>query len=165
LALEMLRKLIEGKIKYSSRKNLVIAQKFSDRLEMVMNSYRNKALTSLEIMEELLKMAKDFMEVHKEGDSLGLKEDEIAFYDALTRDEKVKEMLGDDILIQITKELTSTIRSSMTIDWYDKESVQAQMRRSIRRLLKKYDYPPEDTEDTTELVLKQAKLMCEESGI
>ncbi|MGL4997542.1 MAG: type I restriction endonuclease subunit R, partial [Cetobacterium sp.] len=145
LALEMLRKLIEGKIKYSSRKNLVIAQKFSDRLEMVMNSYRNKALTSLEIMEELLKMAKDFMEVHKEGDSLGLKEDEIAFYDALTRDEKVKEMLSDDILIQITKELTSTIRSSMTIDWYDKESVQAQMRRSIRRLLKKYDYPPEDT--------------------
>ncbi|MGL5621427.1 type I restriction enzyme endonuclease domain-containing protein, partial [Cetobacterium sp.] len=89
----------------------------------------------------------------------------VAFYDALTRDEKVKEMLGDDILVQITKELTETIKKSMTIDWYDKESVQAQMRRSIRRLLKKFGYPPEDTEDATELVLKQAKVMCEESII
>lgn len=165
LAVEMLRKLIEGKIKYSSRKNLVVAEKFSERLQKAMSSYKNKALTSLEIMEELIKMAKEFMETHKEGDSLGLTEDEVAFYDALTRDEKVKEMLGDDILIQITKELTDTIRKSMTIDWYDKESAQAQMRRSIRRLLKKYGYPPEDTEDATELVLKQAKVMCEESII
>lgn len=163
LAVEMLRKLIEGKIKYSSRKNLVQSEKFSERLQKAMKSYRNKALTSLEIMEELIKMAKEFMETHKEGDSLGLTEDEVAFYDALTRDEKVKEMLGDDILVQITKELADTIRKSMTIDWYDKESVQAQMRRSIRRLLKKYGYPPEDTEDATELVLKQAKLMCEET--
>ncbi|MGL5624065.1 type I restriction enzyme endonuclease domain-containing protein, partial [Cetobacterium sp.] len=80
-------------------------------------------------------------------------------------DEKVKEMLGDDILVQITKELTETIKKSMTIDWYDKESVQAQMRRSIRRLLKKFGYPPEDTEDVTELLLKQAKVMCEESFV
>ena len=165
LAVEMLRKLIEGKIKYSSRKNLVVAEKFSERLQKAMSSYRNKALTSLEIMEELIKMAKEFMDTHKEGDSLGLTEDEVAFYDALTRDEKVKEMLGDDILVQITKELTETIKKSMTIDWYDKESVQAQMRRSIRRLLKKFGYPPEDTEDATELVLKQAKVMCEESVI
>lgn len=164
LAVEMLRKLIEGKIKYSSKKNLVVAEKFSERLQKAMNAYRNKSLTSLEIMEELMKMAKDFMETHKEGDSLGLTEDEIAFYDALTRDEKVKEMLSDDILIQITKELTETIRKNMTIDWYDKESIQAQMRRSIRRLLKKYGYPPEGTEDATELVLKQAKVMCEEIG-
>lgn len=163
LAVEMLRKLIEGKIKYSSRKNLVVAEKFSERLQKAMSSYRNKALTSLEIMEELIKMAKEFMETHKEGDSLGLTEDEVAFYDALTRDEKVKELLGDDILVQITKELAETIKKSMTIDWYDKESVQAQMRRSIRRLLKKFGYPPEDTEDATELVLKQAKVMCEES--
>lgn len=163
LAIEMLKKLIEGKIKYSSRKNLVVSEKFSERLEKAMNSYRNKALTSLEIMEELMKMAKDFMQTHVEGNSLGLTEDEVAFYDALTRDERVKEMLGDKILVQITKELTNTIRKSMTIDWYDKESVQAQMRRSIRRLLKKYGYPPEDTEDATELVLKQAKVMCEES--
>lgn len=163
LAVEMLKKLIEGKIKYSSRKNIVVAEKFSERLQKAMNSYRNKALTSLEIMEELIKMAKDFMENHKEGDSLGLTEDEIAFYDALTRDEKVKEMLGDDILIQITKELADTIRKNMTIDWYDKESIQAQMRKSIRRLLRKYGYPPEGTEDATDLVLKQAKLMCEET--
>lgn len=162
LAVEMLRKLIEGKIKYSKRKNLVISEKFSERLQMTMSSYKNKVLTSLEVMEELIKMAKEFMESHKNGDSLGLTEEEVAFYDALTRDEKVKDMLGDDILVQITKELTDTIKKSMTIDWYDKESVQAQMRRAIRRLLKKYGYPPEDTEDATELVLKQAKVMCEE---
>ena len=159
----MVRKLIEGKIKYASRKNIVVAEKFSERLKKAMSSYRNKALTSLEIIEELIKMAKEFRVTHKASDSLGLTEDEVAFYDALTRDEKVKEMLGDDILVQITKELTETIKKSMTIDWYDKESVQAQMRRSIRRLLKKFGYPPEDTEDATELVLKQAKVMCEES--
>lgn len=162
LAVEMLRKLIEGKIKYSSRKNLIIAEKFSNRLQKSISSYKNKALTSLEIMEELIKMAKDFMKIHNEGNTLGLREDEVVFYDALTRDEKVKEILGDEILIKITKELTETIKKNMTIDWFDKVSVQAQMRKSIRRLLRKYGYPPEDTEDTTELVLKQAKLMCED---
>lgn len=161
LAIEMLRKLIEGKIKYSSKKNIVVSEKFSDKLQKAMNSYRNKALTSIEIMDELIKMAKELMETGKEGDALGLSEDEIAFYDALTRDEKVKEILGDEILIQIVKDLTDTIKKNITIDWYDKESVQAQMRRSIRRLLRKYDYPPEDVEDATELVLKQAKFMCE----
>lgn len=165
LAIEMLRKLIEGKIKYSSKKNIVVSEKFSDKLQKAMNSYRNKALTSIEIMDELIKMAKELMETGKEGDALGLSEDEVAFYDALTRDEKVKEILGDEILIQIVKDLTDTIKKNITIDWYDKESVQAQMRRSIRRLLRKYDYPPEDTEDATELVLKQAKFMCEENGI
>lgn len=162
LAVEMLRKLIEGKIKYSSRKNLTVSEKFSARLQKAISAYRNKALTSLEIMEELIKMAKDFMEAHKEGDSLGLSEDEIAFYDALTKDEKVKELMGDEILIQIAKELTDTIKRNIKIDWYDKESIQAKMRVSIRRLLKKYGYPPEDTNDATELVLKQAKLMGDE---
>ncbi|MGL6169324.1 MAG: type I restriction enzyme endonuclease domain-containing protein, partial [Fusobacteriaceae bacterium] len=132
------------------------------RLQKAVSAYRNKALTSLEIMEELVKMAKDFMEVHKEGDSLGLSEDEIAFYDALTQDERVKELMSDDILIQIAKELTDTIKRNMTIDWFDKESVQAQMRKSIRRLLKKYGYPPKDTEGTIELILKQAKLIADE---
>ncbi|MGL6064257.1 MAG: type I restriction endonuclease subunit R [Fusobacteriaceae bacterium] len=162
LAVEMLRKLIEGKIKYSSRKNLTVAEKFSTRLQKVMSEYRNKALTSIEIMEELIKMAKDLMESHKKGNSLGLSEDEIAFYDALGKDEKVKQLMGDDILVKIAKELTETIKKNMTIDWYDKESVQAQMRRAIRRLLKKYGYPPEDAEGATELLLKQAKLMSEE---
>ncbi|WP_047384753.1 DUF3387 domain-containing protein, partial [Cetobacterium sp. ZWU0022] len=163
LAVEMLRKLIEGKIKYSSRKNLVVAEKFSERLQKAMSSYRNKALTSLEIMEELIKMAKEFMETHKEGDSLGLTEDEVAFYDIVTQDDEFKKKTGDEKLIEIIKELTETIKKSMTIDWYDKESVQAQMRKSIRRLLKKYGYPEDKTKDATELVLKQAKLICEES--
>lgn len=165
LAVEMLKKLIEGKIKYSSRKNLIQAEKFSTRLQKTMSLYRNKALTSLEIMEELIKMAKDFMKTHKEGDSLGLAEDEVAFYDIIAQDEEFKKRLGDEKLIEIIKELTETIRKNITIDWYDKESVQAQMRKSIRRLLRKYGYPEDKANDATDLVLKQAKVMCEDIAI
>lgn len=165
LAVEMLKKLIEGKIKYSSRKNLIQAEKFSVRLQKTMSSYKNKALTSLEIMEELVKMAKDFMKTHKEGDSLGLAEDEVAFYDIIAQDEEFKKRLGDEKLIEIIKELTETIRKNITIDWYDKESVQAQMRKSIRRLLRKYGYPEDKANDATDLVLKQAKVMCEDIAI
>lgn len=162
LAVEMLKKLIEGKITYSKKKNLTVAEKFSDKLQKAMSAYRNKTLTSLEIMEELIKMAKDFMIVHKEGNQLGLTEDEVAFYDALTKDERVKELMGDDVLVQIAKDLTETIKNNITIDWYNKESVQAKMRISIKRLLAKYGYPPKEVEGTTELVLKQAKLFGEE---
>lgn len=161
LAVEMLKKLIEGKIHYSSKKNLIVSEKFSERLKRVMNAYRNKAITNFEVIQELIKMAKEFMKAHEDGEKLGLTEDETAFYDVITRDEKIFEKMNDDTLVQIVKELSDTVRRNMSIDWYDKESVQAQMRRSIRRLLKKYGYPPETTEDATELVLKQAKLMCE----
>lgn len=161
LAVEMLKKLIEGKIHYSSKKNLIVSEKFSERLKKVMNAYRNKAITNFEVIQELIKMAKEFMKAHEDGEKLGLTEDETAFYDAITRDEKIFEKMNDETLVQIVKELSDTVRRNMSIDWYDKESVQAQMRISIRRLLKKYGYPPETTEDATELVLKQAKLMCE----
>jgi type I restriction enzyme R subunit len=161
LAVEMLKKLIEGKIHYASRKNLVMAEKFSQRLQKSINAYRNKALSNFEIIEDMIKMAKDIMNSYKEGEELGLTEEEVAFYDALTCDERVKELLGDETLIKIVKELADTIRKNITIDWENKESVQAKMRLSIRRLLRKYKYPPENTEDATSLVLEQAKLMCE----
>lgn len=161
LAVEMLKKLIEGKIHYASRKNIVMAEKFSQRLQKSINAYRNKALSNFEIIEDMIKMAKDIMNSYKEGEELGLTEEEVAFYDALTCDERVKELLGDETLIKIVKELADTIRKNITIDWENKESVQAKMRLSIRRLLRKYKYPPENTEDATSLVLEQAKLMCE----
>ena len=127
----------------------------------------NKALTNFEIMEELMKMAKEYKEAEQKGADLGLTEDELAFYDAITKDENIfkAEGMSDQKLVEIVKDLADTIRKNITIDWYDKESVQAQMRRSIRRLLKKHDYPPEDTEDATDLVLEQAKKMCEDMEI
>ena len=157
----MLKKLIEGKIHYAGRKNIVMAEKFSQRLQKSINAYRNKALSNFEIIEDMIKMAKDIMNSYKEGEELGLTEEEFAFYDALTCDERVKELMGDETLVQIVKELADTIRKNITIDWENKESVQAKMRLSIRRLLRKYKYPPENTEDATNLVLEQAKLMCE----
>ena len=167
LAIEMLRKLIEGKIHYSSRKNITLSEKFSERLKKAMNAYKNKALTNFEIMEELMKMAKEYTESENKGKDLGLTEDELAFYDAITKDENIfkAEGMNDKKLIEIVKDLADTIRKNVSIDWYDKESVQAQMRRSIRRLLKKHGYPPENTEDATDLVLKQAKNMCEDMEI
>lgn len=161
LAVEMLKKLIEGKIHYASRKNIVMAEKFSQRLQKSINAYRNKALSNFEIIEDMIKMAKDIMNSYKEGEELGLTEEEFAFYDALTCDARVRELMGDETLIQIVKELADTIRKNITIDWGNKESVQAKMRLSIRRLLRKYKYPPENTEDATNLVIEQAKLMCE----
>ncbi len=165
LAVEMLKKLIEGKIHYSSRKNIVLSEKFSERLKKAMNAYRNKAITNFEIIEELIKMAKDYMKSQEKGNELGLSEDELAFYDAITCDEKILESLSDEILIQIVKDLTDTIRRNISIDWYDKDSVQAKMRSSIRRLLKKYGYPPEKREDATDLILQQAKYICEDIEI
>ena len=167
LAVEMLRKLIEGKIHYSSRKNITLSEKFSERLKKAMNAYKNKALTNFEIMEELMKMAKEYKEAEQKGADLGLTEDELAFYDAITKDENIfkAEGMSDQKLVEIVKDLADTIRKNITIDWYDKESVQAQMRRSIRRLLKKHGYPPEDTEDATESVLIQAKNICEDMEI
>ncbi len=118
-------------------------------------------------MEELMKMAKEYTESENKGKDLGLTEDELAFYDAITKDENIfkAEGMNDKKLIEIVKDLADTIRKNVSIDWYDKESVQAQMRRSIRRLLKKHGYPPENTEDATDLVLKQAKNMCEDMEI
>ena len=132
-----------------------------------MNAYKNKALTNFEIFEELMKMAKEYKEAEQKGKDLGLTEDELAFYDAITKDEGIftADGMSDKKLVEIVKDLADTIRKNITIDWYDKESVQAQMRSSIRRLLRKYGYPPENREDATNLVLEQAKKMCEDMEI
>lgn len=165
LAVEMLRKLIEGKIKYSSRRNITVSEKFSEKLKNSINKYRNKVITNFEIIEELIKMAKEYMKSQEKAKEMGLSEDELAFYDAITRDEKIFEEMKDETLIQIVKELADTIRKNMSIDWYDKASIQAEMRRKIRRLLRKYGYPPENTEDATNLVLEQAKVIAEDIEI
>lgn len=161
LAVEMLKKLLEGNLKLMEKKNLVKAEKFSEKLQKSLNKYRNQAITNVEVMEELIRMANELRDMANEDNKLGLSEDEIAFYYALTDDDMVKELMNDEILIKIAQELTQAIRVNVTIDFNVRKSSQAGMRRIIKRLLKKYDYPPESAKKALETVMKQTELMCE----
>lgn len=161
LAVEMLKKLLEGNLKLMEKKNLVKAEKFSEKLQKSLNKYRNQAITNVEVMEELIRMANELRDMANEDNQLGLSEDEIAFYYALTDDDVVKDLMKDEILIKIAQELTQAIRVNVTIDFNVRKSSQAGMRRIIKRLLKKYDYPPESAKKALEIVMKQTELMCE----
>jgi type I restriction enzyme R subunit len=160
LAAEMLKKLLEGTIKTMERKNLVKSEKFSEKLKKALNKYRNQAITNVEVIEELLKMAKEMKKDAENEKDLGMNEDEIAFYYALTADDAVKQFMEDDVLKKIAHELTRAIRRNVTIDWSVRKSAQAGMRRIIKRLLKKYDYPPEQAKNALKTVMRQAELMC-----
>lgn len=160
LAAEMLKKLLEGNLKSMERTNLVKSEKFSEKLKKTLNKYRNQAITNAEVIEELIKMAHDLRNMKTREEELGLTKDEIAFYDALTDDEAVKEFMTDETLKMIAHELTNAIRRNISIDWSIKKSAQAGMRKIIKRLLKKYDYPPDKAKRALETVLKQAELMC-----
>lgn len=161
LAVEMLRKLLEGNLKVMEKSNLVKSEKFSEKLKKAINKYRNQAITNAEVIEELIKMAHEIKQAKAEEKALGLNDDEVAFYTALTADEIVKQIMGDETLKKIAQELTIAIRNNITIDWSARKSAQAGMRRIIKRLLKKYDYPPKQAREALEVVMKQAELMCE----
>ena len=161
LAVEMLKKLLEGNLKLMEKRNLVKAEKFSEKLQKSLNKYRNQAITNAEVIEELIRMANELRQMRTEEDNLGLTDDEIAFYDALTDDENVKNLMNDETLIKIAQELTQAIRSNVTIDFNVRKSSQAGMRRIVKRLLKKYDYPPESAKKALETVMRQTELMCE----
>jgi type I restriction enzyme R subunit len=160
LAVEMLRKLLEGKIKTIERTNVVKSEKFSEKLTKALNKYRNQALTNAEVLEELIRMAHEIKMSQDEENKLGLSEDEVAFYYALTSENIVKELMEDDILKQIAHELTEAIRSNITIDWSIRKSARASMRRIIKRLLKKYGYPPEQSVNAMRIVMRQAEKMA-----
>ena len=160
LAAEMLKKLLEGNLKAMERTNLVKSEKFSEKLKKTLNKYRNQAITNAEVIEELIKMAHDLKNMKTREEELGLNSDEIAFYDALTDDDAVKEFMTDETLKMIAHELTYAIRRNISIDWSIRKSAQAGMRRIIKRLLKKYDYPPDKSKKALETVLRQAELMC-----
>ncbi|MCM3799509.1 type I restriction endonuclease subunit R [Caldibacillus thermoamylovorans] len=160
LAVEMLKKLLEGNLKVMEKRNLVKSEKFSEKLKKAINKYRNQAITNAEVIEELIKMAKEFKKAREEEKDLGLNEDEIAFYDALTADNIVKQFMDDETLKKIAQELTNAIKQNITIDWSVRKSAQAGMRRIIKRLLKKYDYPPKQAKTALEIVMKQAELMA-----
>lgn len=160
LAVEMLKKLLEGNIKAVERTNLVKSEMFSEKLKKSLNKYRNQAITNAEVIEELIRLAHELKHMKDQQKNSGLSDDEIAFYDALTADDIVKEFMEDETLKKIAKELTRTIQKNITIDWSVRRSAQAGMRKIIRRLLKKYDYPPEQAKKALETVMRQAEKMC-----
>jgi len=162
LAAELLRKLLSEQISVYQRTNLVQAEKFSERMLRIMNAYRNGQITNAQVIDELKKMAEDIQKAHQQGDDLGLSQEEMAFYDAITKPEAVKDFYTNDQLRDMTKELTETLSKSRTIDWQKKEAVRAKMRVMVKRLLNKYKYPPKGLEDAIKTVMAQCEMWVDE---
>lgn len=158
LAVELLKKLIAEQVSVYRRTNIVKSEKFSEIMQRSINAYLNGMLTNEEVIEEMLKLAKQIAAAQKEGDQLGLTADELAFYDALTKPQAIKDFYENDELIAITKELADTLRRNKTIDWQKRESARAKMRMLIKNLLKKHKYPPEGMEDAVQTVMTQCEL-------
>jgi type I restriction enzyme R subunit len=160
LAFELLKKLLNDEIRTRSRKNLVQSRSFAEMLERTIRKYQNKTIETVRVIEELIRLAKDMREAQRRGQELKLTEDELAFYDALEVNDSAVKVLGDETLRTIAKELVETIRKNVTIDWTLRESVQAKLRVMVKRVLKKYGYPPDKQKKATETVLEQATLIC-----
>lgn len=158
LAVELLKKLIAEQIHIYRRTNIVKSEKFSEIIQRTMNAYLNGMLTNEQVIEELLRLARDISDANKEGDELGLTADELAFYDALTKPQAIKDFYENDELIAITKELAETLRRNKTIDWQKKDSARARMRMMIKKLLKEHRYPPEGMDDAVQTVMTQCEL-------
>ncbi|WP_342770557.1 MULTISPECIES: type I restriction endonuclease subunit R [unclassified Methanoculleus] len=158
LAVEILKKLLAEQVSLYRRTNLVKSEKFSEMLSRAMKAYLNGMLSNEEVIAELMKMAKDMASAQAEGDAMGLTDEELAFYDALTRPEAVKDFYQNEELVAMTHELTDMLRKNRTIDWQKKESARAGMRRMVKKLLKKYKYPPEGMEDAIATVIGQCEM-------
>ncbi len=161
LAAEILKKLISEQIRLYKRTNLVKAEKFSDLIHQKMNEYLNGMLTNEQVIEELIKLAKQIADAHKEGEDLKLTSEELAFYDAITKPQGIKDFYENEELIAMTRELADEIRRSKTIDWQKRESARAQMRLMVKRLLKKHKYPPEGMEYAVKTVMEQCELWAD----
>ena len=160
LQMGLLRRLLNDQIRTVQRKNIVQGRKFSEMLDEAVNRYTNRSLTTAEIIAELVKLAREMRDAQKHREELGLREDEVAFYDAVVQNDAAVLELGDETLKQIAQELVKSVRQSATIDWNLKESVQAAMRSKVRRILAKYDYPPDAEKKAIELVLEQAEMFA-----
>jgi type I restriction enzyme R subunit len=165
LAVELLRKLLTGEIKARRKKNLVQARSFAELLENALKRYQNRAIESAQVIEELITMAKDLREADRRGEELGLSEEEVAFYEALEVNDSAVKVLGEPTLKTIARELVDAVRRNATIDWTVKESVRAKLRVLVKRILRKYGYPPDKQEKATQTVLEQAELLCHDSLI
>ena len=161
LAVEILKKLIAEQVSIYRKTNLVKSEKFSEIMQRSVNAYLNGMLTNEEVIEEMLELAKQITAANEEGNKLGLTNDELAFYDALTRPQAIKDFYKNDELISIAKELTETLRRNKTIDWQKRESARAKMRMLIKKLLKKYKYPPEGRAEALQIVMMQCELWAD----
>jgi type I restriction enzyme R subunit len=161
LAVELLRRLLQGKVKAVSRTSVVQSKKFSEMLEEAIRKYNNRTIETTQVIEELIQMAKEMNAAVKRGEDLGLIKEELAFYDALASNESAKELMGDLMLKQIAHELTQAIKNNIKVDWTLRENVRAQMRVTVKRLLKKYGYPPDLEKMAIDLVIQQAELMAQ----
>ena len=165
LAVELLKKLIAEQVKIYRHTNVVKSEKFSEIIQKAMNAYLNGMLTNEQVIEELLNLAKQIAAAHKEGEQLGLTADELAFYDALTKPQAIKDFYENEELIAITKELADTLRKNRTIDWQKRDSARARMRMMIKRLLKKHRYPPEGMDDAVQTVMTQCELWTDNNDM
>jgi type I restriction enzyme R subunit len=160
LAVELLRKLLNDEIRSRKRKNVVQARSFAEMLARSIRAYQNRSIETAAVIEELIALAKDMCEADRRGEKLGLSDDEVSFYDALETNDSAVAVLGDETLRTIARELVETIRSNVTIDWTVRENVRAKMRVAVKRVLRKYGYPPDKQEAATRTVLEQAELLC-----
>lgn len=159
LAVELLQKLLKGEIQTRSRKNLVQARSFAEMLEQSLRRYQNRAIEAAQVIEELIALAREMRQATARGEELGLTEDEMAFYDALETNDSAVQVLGDETLRGIARELVETVRKNVTIDWTMRENVRAQLRVLVKRILRKHGYPPDKQEKATQTVLEQAALL------
>ena len=159
LAVELLQKLLKGEIKTRGRKNVVQARSFAEMLEQTLRRYQNRAIEAAQVIEELIALAREMRQAAARGEELGLSEDEMAFYDALETNDSAVQVLGDETLRGIARELVETVRKNVTIDWTMRENVRAQLRVLVKRILRKYGYPPDKQEKATQTVLEQAALL------
>ncbi len=161
LAVELLERLLEGEIKSCFAGNVVQDKKFSAMLADVVQRYQNRSIEAAQVMEELVQMAKKFREAAGRGEQLGLTDDEVRFYDALANNESAVRELTDETLKKIAHELTENLHANLTVDWSARESVQAKLRLMVKRILRKYKYPPDQQEAAVDLVLQQARALGE----
>jgi len=162
LAVETLKKLLQDEIRVRLRKNVVQSRAFSELLEQALNKYHNRAIEAAQVIEELIAIAKQMREAQRRGEKLGLSEDEAAFYDALASNDSAVQVLGDETLKKIAQELVERVRKSVSVDWSKRENARAQLRVLVKRILRKYGYPPDKQEQATELVLEQTEVLCED---
>jgi type I restriction enzyme R subunit len=159
--LETLKKLLNDEIKVRSKMNLVQGKTLMEMLENSIKKYQNKILTAAEVIQELINLANEIKQADKRGESLGLADYEMAFYDAVANNPSAREILGDETLRQLAIYLVETVKSNATIDWTIKESVKAKLKVMVKRALRKFGYPPDQQKLATETVLRQAEMLAD----
>ena len=159
LAVELLERLLKGELATRRRKNVVQARSFAEMLEQTIRRYQNRAVEAAQVIEELIGLAREMREANARGERLGLSDDELAFYDALGVNDSAVQVLGDETLRDIARELVETVRGNVTIDWTLRENVRANLRRLVKRVLRKHGYPPDKHEAATRTVLEQAEVL------